>query len=291
MAGSDKQIIYNNTGAADGSTNLIWDYTNNRQFIRAPAFATTDAPPTTTDCLIFGALNAATGTDRKAIRFNAGGFASPGAQGSDSNGDKIIVYQNAGGYDGRIGVGTTSNMWFKSSNTTTTGIFEFYCGTTPTKSVSISASGLLLPLMGVGVVPFTTTGGLLTSTGNFAYDSSVSNLAVDFCTGTGFSARTRNNGSFAQLSLVNDNPGQYLAAIQYGTSFSSGLLTASSCQIIHGGGTGTNFVFTQGTVAGSFIYTIGGQAAANEGWRMTGDPSANAGAVFKIRTGSTGTTA
>jgi hypothetical protein len=56
-------------------------------------------------------------------------YGNPGAFNTNSNGDKIIFYNDGTSYDGRIGVGSTSNLWLKSyGETANEGDIEFYAG-------------------------------------------------------------------------------------------------------------------------------------------------------------------
>jgi hypothetical protein len=95
-----------------------------------------------TNSLIVG-IEGTSPTARKTIRINSGGYSEPAAFNTDSNGDKIILYDSlAGNYDARIGVGVSANMWFKSSqNTVDSGRFDFYTGNTPTMRMTITGSG------------------------------------------------------------------------------------------------------------------------------------------------------
>jgi len=45
-----------------------------------------------------------------------------------SNGDKIIIYSDGASYDGRIGVGSFSDLWFKSQGTSSITSIKFYIG-------------------------------------------------------------------------------------------------------------------------------------------------------------------
>lgn len=89
-------------------------------------------------------VNDADSSTRKVITFQNGGFAPPGGFHVNSNGDKVILFDSVGAnYDGRIGVGQGSNMWFKSSGVGSIGSFEFYVGSAPTKTFSIGYNGAL----------------------------------------------------------------------------------------------------------------------------------------------------
>jgi hypothetical protein len=78
------------------------------------------------DLLTLGAEDAVA-SNRRTIRINSGGYAEPGARNVASNGDKIILYDNAS-YDGRIGVGSRYNLWMKSIGENGNGSLEFYTG-------------------------------------------------------------------------------------------------------------------------------------------------------------------
>ncbi|MDB5259073.1 MAG: hypothetical protein JWO73_281 [Candidatus Taylorbacteria bacterium] len=116
--------------------------------------------------LSIGSRNPTDSTDRKAIELNAGGYGAPGAYGSNSNGDKIILYRDAAAnYDSTIGVGAAGDTWFKSFGPSTTGQFGWYTGGSSTARMVLDPLGNL----GVG----TTTPGSKLSVGgdiNFTGD-------------------------------------------------------------------------------------------------------------------------
>jgi len=88
-------------------------------------------------------------TTRKALTFNAGGFAAPQAPFTDSNGDKLVLYSNSTDtMDARVGIGASADLWFKSSNSGGTAFTRFYTGSTPTERVRISDSGLAIGATG-----------------------------------------------------------------------------------------------------------------------------------------------
>lgn len=95
------------------------------------------------ELLNIGDENATTSTDRKALRFNSGGFSTPGDYLTDSNGDKIILYDNSTGfYDARMGIGTGGNFWFKSMGSSdSVGSFNFYVGNSKTNALHIAPGG------------------------------------------------------------------------------------------------------------------------------------------------------
>ncbi|MEK9185863.1 MAG: hypothetical protein AAB863_03750, partial [Patescibacteria group bacterium] len=135
---------------------------------------------TPSNILSVGARNPTTATDRKAIEINAGGFASPAAYNTVSNGDKLILYRDAAAsYDSTIGVGTVGDMWFKSSGPTAAdGQFVWYTGDTPNERMRITAAGNV----GIGT---TTPWGLLSVNGN-ALAAGVPQLVVGSSTKTDF---------------------------------------------------------------------------------------------------------
>jgi hypothetical protein len=56
---------------------------------------------------------------RRAITLGSGGYGAPAAANTNSNGDKLILYNTASGTatgDFRIGVGTIGDLWLKSSS-------------------------------------------------------------------------------------------------------------------------------------------------------------------------------
>jgi hypothetical protein len=107
--------------------------------------------------------NSGSGTARRVFDVEAGGYASPGAFNTDSNGDKINLFKGGAGlsFDARIGVGTANNVWYRSSGSTSgAGVHEFYVGSTPTLIQSISSTGLAVT-------------GALSSTGALAIGNTV----------------------------------------------------------------------------------------------------------------------
>jgi hypothetical protein len=106
--------------------------------------AVTGAVSATGTSLTLG-TNSGSGTARRVFDVEAGGYASPGAFNTDSNGDKINLFKGgtALGFDARIGVGNAQNVWYRSSGSTSgAGVHEFYVGSTPTLIQSISSTGL-----------------------------------------------------------------------------------------------------------------------------------------------------
>ena len=83
-------------------------------------------------------------TDRHGVSFVRGGYSAPGAHLSDSNGDKVVLY-NGDNQHSVIGVGTSGDTWFKGTNGGTGGQFDFYLGTsTALKVFTIDSFGNLL---------------------------------------------------------------------------------------------------------------------------------------------------
>ena len=80
-------------------------------------------------------------TARKTIKIGSGGYSAPAAFQTNSNGDKIILY-NADGYDARIGIGGSTDMWFKSSSSGTEGQFKWYTGGNANLIMQLSSGSL-----------------------------------------------------------------------------------------------------------------------------------------------------
>lgn len=98
-------------------------------------------------------------TNRKALLFGVGGYASPGAFGINSNGDKIIFYKGAD-YDGRFGVSAGAEVWTKSVSSLggAFGSLSYYTGNAG------NAMGLRLNLGAGGGFAL---GGTITSYSNY----------------------------------------------------------------------------------------------------------------------------
>ena len=101
-------------------------------------------------------------TDRHGLSLARGGYSAPGAHLSDADGDKLVIY-NGDNQHSVIGQGNTSNFWFKSTNGTTGGSFEWYTGTAgATLRLTLNATGLV----GTGaVLSSSSTAGVGYSTG------------------------------------------------------------------------------------------------------------------------------
>lgn len=81
-------------------------------------------------------------TARRLLSINAGGYAEPSAFNTDSNGDKIKLFSSTNaGFDARIGVGTSANMWFKASgDEEAEGAFYWYTGSNPTLRATLDST-------------------------------------------------------------------------------------------------------------------------------------------------------
>jgi hypothetical protein len=101
-------------------------------------------------------------TDRHGLSLARGGYSAPGAHLSDADGDKLVIY-NGDNQHSVIGQGNTSNFWFKSTNGTAGGSFEWYTGTAgATLRLTLNATGLV----GTGaVLSSSSTAGVGYSTG------------------------------------------------------------------------------------------------------------------------------
>jgi len=84
---------------------------------------------------------------RKTIKIGSGGYSAPAAFQTNSNGDKIILY-NADGYDARIGIGGSTDMWFKSSDGGTGGQFKWYSGAGTNLIMQLSGNTGVLSMAG-----------------------------------------------------------------------------------------------------------------------------------------------
>ena len=104
--------------------------------------------------------------NRKSLLFNVGGFNPPGVFNTNSDGDKIILYQGSD-YDGRIGVGTFGNLWIKSLSTNeSSGNFSIYTGNSTDARFNINPQGNSNFYGTLGVTGATTLGSTLAVTGN-----------------------------------------------------------------------------------------------------------------------------
>jgi hypothetical protein len=150
--------------------------------------------------------NSGSGSSRRVFDIEAGGYASPGAFNTDSNGDKINLFKGGAGlsFDARIGVGTANNVWYRSSGSTSgAGVHEFYVGSTPTLIQSISSTGLAV----TGALSNTNT---ITVSGTSATGVSSINLnASDFSSGPSFTTSIlyQNGNSATGTSVGLSNAG------------------------------------------------------------------------------------
>lgn len=87
--------------------------------------------------------DSAVSTNRAAVRFADGGYGAPAGFNVDSDGDKIILMRSAAlNYDATIGVGSASDMWFKSQGGSGfAGLFRWYIGGTVTQMAELSTVG------------------------------------------------------------------------------------------------------------------------------------------------------
>lgn len=143
--GNAGDITFTTAGSGTaGATISNWDSSLIRMVIRngGNVGIGTTSPA---ELLTIGGENGTSGSNRKALRINSGGFSAPGAYNAASNGDKIILYDNTSAtYDARIGIGDIGDMWFKSSgNTSTTGQFRWFTGSTPTERMRMLGTGYL----------------------------------------------------------------------------------------------------------------------------------------------------
>jgi hypothetical protein len=114
----------------------------------------------TNHSLNIGTLSAVSSTARKVIELNAGGYGEPNAFNVASDGDKIILYRAAAAaYDGSIGVGSLSDMWFKSSgNAAGAGQFKWFTGIGTFVAMVLSGTGdLSVPASFTSTSVYTTT--------------------------------------------------------------------------------------------------------------------------------------
>jgi len=82
---------------------------------------------------------------RKAIQIGSGGYGEPSSFGTASNGDKLILYNSSPAqYDGRVGVGSRQNLWFKSfGSAINSGTIEWYTGQNSIPRMTLTGSGAL----------------------------------------------------------------------------------------------------------------------------------------------------
>ena len=85
------------------------------------------------------------GTTRQAIRINNDGYGAPGAWNTDSNGDKIILWNNSVDADTRIGTGGGSNFWMKAMGSAGSDILQLWGSTansgSPNQVLTVQKAG------------------------------------------------------------------------------------------------------------------------------------------------------
>lgn len=157
-ASSGAGAIY--TAGGIYSTKAIWGAT----YLLVGPTASLNTGNAASDNIIVGQQNSGAPI-RKALVFNYGGYASPGAFGTNSNGDKLVLFgtDNATtNYDSRIGLGTSGNTWFKSIlSTGGGGSFEWYVGTSVGSSALTLSGAGVLSVAATTVSSSTTTGAIV----------------------------------------------------------------------------------------------------------------------------------
>jgi hypothetical protein len=116
----------------------------------------------TVTAISLGSLDPTNPASRRVVDIQGGGYGSPGPYNTNSNGDKINLYANgsAAFYEARIGIGSSTNFWFKSTPATgTAGVFEWYCGSSVSLAATLSSGGLALTA--TAPATSTTTGALI----------------------------------------------------------------------------------------------------------------------------------
>ncbi len=87
-----------------------------------------------------GNINMGTGTDaagnRSTLKINNGGYAEPTVN-SNSNGDKLWLYDSGASYKVAIGMDSSAAMWFQSNTA-----FEWWNGVTPTQNMTLVGGNL-----------------------------------------------------------------------------------------------------------------------------------------------------
>jgi hypothetical protein len=121
--------------------NIITASTNGTERARLDSTGLSVTGTLTTTGSISSGVGLSGSSSRHVIDMLQGGYSAPGNYNTAANGDKFIAYLGDE-YDARIGIGTSADMWFKSSGNAIAS-FGFYTGaTTLTKRVDISSTGL-----------------------------------------------------------------------------------------------------------------------------------------------------
>lgn len=120
---------YINIGITSNTTSEGYiNFTSTLRLNGAPVVitSTTQSTSPTTGALV---VNGGAAINNQ-LSFGIGGghYGNPGAFNTASSGDKLILYNNGTDYDGRIGVGSSGNLWIKSTGNTGGGLFEIYTG-------------------------------------------------------------------------------------------------------------------------------------------------------------------
>jgi hypothetical protein len=147
---------------------------------------------------------------------NAGGF------NTSSNGDKIVFYNDAGSsYDGRIGVGSSSNLWLKSLGTAG-GMIQFITGTnTTTPSMTLNSGAQL------GINTTTPAGRLSSNTGaTGTYVTIPGNLTAWDSTVSVFGNAGSTTGAAVGIGMTSS--GGYLSSLAPAVSWQAMYYNASS---------------------------------------------------------------
>ena len=168
----------------------------------------------------------------------SGSYGQPAAFSTASNGDKLKLYDDDSSYEGTIGVGNASNMWFKSYNSTgSAGKIEFYTGSN--KAAVIEANNDISFYEDTGTTP------------KFFWDSSAESLGI------GTSSPSSFNQVGADTLVVGSGSGEQGITIYSGTAnngvlaFADGTTTTQQYQGYIGYNHSSNFMrfFTSATEA------------------------------------------
>jgi hypothetical protein len=209
---------------------------------------------TPTELLQVG-LESSGSTARKAIKIGSGGFMEPGTYQTNSNGDKLILY-NADSYDARIGVGSMADMWFKSAGSATnTGRFIWYIGSNATECMRIDGTGYV----GIGTsspgyqleIRSTNANGFALTSGNDSY-------ATSFAFG-----RSALEGNLAIAATA----GQYATNASGGDVILRNMTSTRKLILTTGSGTSTMYL------ANGYLYMGNGSVAYCDGntWHNSSD--------------------